>query len=99
MPDAPCHGVRTSTNQCRYYLCQETAPSSYADSPSRKLRLTHACTTLYSHTCCEPSGTELMILPQTYEWVLALMILSLICLGSWASTFKLAGKWRFELFY
>jgi glucose uptake protein len=40
-----------------------------------------------------------MILPQTYEWVLALMILSLICLGSWASTFKLAGKWRFELFY
>ena len=40
-----------------------------------------------------------MILPQTYEWVLAVMILSLICLGSWASTFKLAGKWRFELFY
>jgi glucose uptake protein len=40
-----------------------------------------------------------MILPETYELVLALMILSLICLGSWAGMFKLAGKWRFELFY
>jgi glucose uptake protein len=40
-----------------------------------------------------------MILPQTYSYVLALMILSVICLGSWASTFKMAGKWRFELFY
>jgi glucose uptake protein len=27
------------------------------------------------------------------------MILSLLCLGSWAAMFKLAGKWRFELFY
>jgi glucose uptake protein len=27
------------------------------------------------------------------------MILSLLCLGSWASFFKMAGKWRFELFY
>src|SRR3954454_16741349 len=27
------------------------------------------------------------------------MVLSLLCLGSWASLFKLAGKWRFELFY
>lgn len=40
-----------------------------------------------------------MILPQTSAFVLALMILSLLCLGSWASLFKLAGKWRFELFY
>jgi glucose uptake protein len=40
-----------------------------------------------------------MILPQTYPIVLALMILSLLCLGSWASFFKMAGKWRFELFY
>jgi glucose uptake protein len=40
-----------------------------------------------------------MILPQTYPQVLALMILSLLCLGSWAAMFKLAGKWRFELFY
>jgi glucose uptake protein len=27
------------------------------------------------------------------------MVLSLVCLGSWATTFKFAGKWRFELFY
>jgi glucose uptake protein len=40
-----------------------------------------------------------MILPQTYPLVLALMILSLLCLGSWAAFFKMAGKWRFELFY
>jgi len=40
-----------------------------------------------------------MLLPQTYPLVLALMILSLLCLGSWAGFFKMAGKWRFELFY
>ena len=40
-----------------------------------------------------------MILPQSYTAVLVLMILSLVCMGSWASAFKFAGKWRFELFY
>ena len=40
-----------------------------------------------------------MILPQTYTAALFLMILSLICWGSWAYTYKLAGKWRFELYY
>ena len=40
-----------------------------------------------------------MILPQTYGLVLALMIFSLLCWGSWANTFKLAGKYRFELYY
>lgn len=40
-----------------------------------------------------------MILPQSYPAVLFLMVLSLLCLGSWASAFKFAGKWRFELFY
>ena len=40
-----------------------------------------------------------MILPQSYPAVLFLMVLSLLCLGSWASFFKFAGKWRFELFY
>ncbi len=40
-----------------------------------------------------------MILPQSYPAVLFLMVLSLVCLGSWATTFKFAGKWRFELFY
>jgi glucose uptake protein len=40
-----------------------------------------------------------MILPDTYNSALLLIILSMICWGSWANTFKLAGKWRFELFY
>jgi glucose uptake protein len=40
-----------------------------------------------------------MILPHTYAATLALMILSMLCWGSWANTYKLSGKWRFELFY
>lgn len=40
-----------------------------------------------------------MILPQTYAVALMLMIFSMLCWGSWANTYKLAGKWRFELFY
>jgi glucose uptake protein len=40
-----------------------------------------------------------MILPQTYAAALFLMILTMLCWGSWANTYKLAGRWRFELFY
>jgi glucose uptake protein len=40
-----------------------------------------------------------MILPETYSSALMLIILSMLCWGSWANTFKLTGKWRFELFY
>ena len=40
-----------------------------------------------------------MILPQTYGAVLMLMVLTLLCWGSWANTYKLAGKHRFELYY
>ena len=40
-----------------------------------------------------------MVLPQTYLAALLLMILTLICWGSWVNTLKLAGNWRFELFY
>src|SRR5580704_14212508 len=44
-----------------------------------------------------------MILPDSYASALLLIILSMLCWGSWANTFKLtgkpAGKWRFELFY
>ena len=40
-----------------------------------------------------------MILPATYAAALLLTILSMVCWGSWANTFKLAGKWRFEVFY
>ena len=44
------------------------------------------------------STQELMIIPATYSAALLLTILSMLCWGSWANTFKLSGKWRFELF-
>jgi glucose uptake protein len=40
-----------------------------------------------------------MILPTTYLAALLLLVLSMLCLGSWQNAQKLAGKWRFELFY
>src|SRR5579864_6355166 len=40
-----------------------------------------------------------MITPETYSSALLLIVLSMVCWGSWANAFKLAGKWRFELFY
>lgn len=40
-----------------------------------------------------------MILASSYNAALLLTILSMVCWGSWANTFKLTGKWRFELFY
>jgi glucose uptake protein len=40
-----------------------------------------------------------MILPTTYGVALVLIVFTMLCWGSWANTFKLAGKWRFELFY
>ncbi len=40
-----------------------------------------------------------MTLANTYSAALCLAIFSLLCLGSWANSLKLAGRWRFELFY
>jgi glucose uptake protein len=40
-----------------------------------------------------------MILPHTYLATLLILFLSMICWGSWANTQKMAGAWRFELFY
>jgi glucose uptake protein len=41
-----------------------------------------------------------MIIPESYWAALLLLILSLVALGSWASTYKACGaKWRFELYY
>jgi glucose uptake protein len=40
-----------------------------------------------------------MILPTTASAVWILAIVSLLCLGSWANTLKVAGKWRFEYYY
>lgn len=39
-----------------------------------------------------------MLLPNTYAMTLALLLLSAICWGAWANTFKKSG-WRFELYY
>lgn len=40
-----------------------------------------------------------MILPGSYIFSLILLVLSMICLGSWANTLKLtAPKWRFEFY-
>lgn len=40
-----------------------------------------------------------MFIPQVYTVALVMMVLSMVCWGSWANTQKLVGKWRFELFY
>jgi glucose uptake protein len=40
-----------------------------------------------------------MFLPQTYEVALFLMVLSMLCWGSWANTLKLCPGYRFQLFY
>jgi glucose uptake protein len=40
-----------------------------------------------------------MFVPQTYQAALFLMILSMLCWGSWANTLKLCPRFRFQLFY
>ena len=40
-----------------------------------------------------------MILPETYQAALFLMLLSMFCWGSWANTLKLCPGFRFQLFY
>jgi glucose uptake protein len=40
-----------------------------------------------------------MILPTTYLAALLLTFVTMVCWGSWANTTKMAGKWRFELYY
>jgi glucose uptake protein len=40
-----------------------------------------------------------MFIPQVYSVALVMMVLSMICWGSWANTQKATGSWRFELFY
>lgn len=39
------------------------------------------------------------MIPTTYAVTLLLMIVSMLCWGSWANTMKMAGRWRFELYY
>ena len=40
-----------------------------------------------------------MFIPQVYSVALLMMVLSMVCWGSWANTQKLTRAWRFELFY
>src|SRR5438094_6818044 len=40
-----------------------------------------------------------MFIPQVYAVALLMMIISMLCWGSWANTQKATGIWRFELFY
>ncbi len=40
-----------------------------------------------------------MFVPQVYSVALFMMVLSMLCWGSWANTQKLCKNWRFELFY
>ncbi len=40
-----------------------------------------------------------MIEPATFAAALLCALLSMVCWGSWANTLKLAGRWRFELYY
>jgi glucose uptake protein len=40
-----------------------------------------------------------MFFPQTYQAALLLMILTMLCWGSWANTLKLCPGYRFQLFY
>src|SRR5881275_3069122 len=40
-----------------------------------------------------------MFLPETYHVALTLMILSMLCWGSWANTLKMCPRYRFQLFY
>ena len=40
-----------------------------------------------------------MFQPQSYPLVLTLMLMSMLCWGSWANTMKLCSGYRFQLFY
>jgi glucose uptake protein len=40
-----------------------------------------------------------MFFPETYQGALLLMVLSMLCWGSWANTLKLCPGYRFQLFY
>ena len=40
-----------------------------------------------------------MLLPASQAATLALLVISLLCWGTWANTLKLTGKWRFELYF
>lgn len=44
-------------------------------------------------------ASNFMILPASQAATFALLVISLLCWAAWANTLKLAGTWRFELYY
>lgn len=40
-----------------------------------------------------------MILPGSQLYNLILLVVGMLCLGTWANTFRMTSKWRFELYY
>ena len=40
-----------------------------------------------------------MILPHSPLTAIVILLFGMLCWGSWANTYKLAGKWRYELYY
>jgi glucose uptake protein len=44
-------------------------------------------------------GVGEMLVPETYQAALVLMLVSMLCWGSWANTLKLCQGYRFQLFY
>jgi glucose uptake protein len=44
-------------------------------------------------------GAQTLFQPETYPVALSLMLVSMLCWGSWANTLKLCPGYRFQLFY
>src|SRR5665213_3322892 len=53
----------------------------------------------YRSSFAEDARETHMFLPDTYHAALFLMVLSMLCWGSWANTLKLCPRFRFQLFY
>src|SRR5665213_3839326 len=53
----------------------------------------------YRSSFAEDASEIRMFLPDTYHAALFLMVLSMLCWGSWANTLKLCPRFRFQLFY
>lgn len=40
-----------------------------------------------------------MILPGSQLYNLILLAIGMLCLGTWANTYRMTSKWRYELYY
>jgi glucose uptake protein len=53
----------------------------------------------FMHGGCRQFYGRVMFQPEQYGIVLALMVVSMLCWGSWANTLKLCPRFPFQLFY